>query len=177
MSNDISSLIPYLYSINSNNQVSQNPLLISDDDSDTDDSISNLGLDSIQLSPEALSTLNSLQASNDNNIFNSTLDSLVENNTITQDQEAAIKNTLYSLNTVSSTSSTYSNTSSQSPLDKLVSSNIITQDQEDSIKNALLSSRNEEIQKQAKLISENPILSNNPELYLNSSLYQQNNNL
>ncbi|CAB1262716.1 hypothetical protein ACFHWD_15910 [Clostridium sp. MT-14] len=173
MSNDISSLIPYLYSINSNNQIFQDPLLSSDDDSDnTDDSISSLGLDSIQLSPEALSTLNSLQTSNTNNILNSTLDSLVENNTITQEQENSIKNAISSLNTASST---YSNTNSQSPLDKLVSSGIITQDQEDSIKSALLSSRNGEIQKQAKLISENPLLSNNPELYLNSDLYQQNN--
>ncbi|WP_446899023.1 hypothetical protein ACSVC9_03770 [Clostridium sp. LBM24168] len=174
MSNDISSLISYLYSnsINTGNQIFQNPLLSSDDDSDTDDSIFNLGMDSIQLSSTALNTLNSLQASNTNNIFNSALDNLVENNTITQEQENSIKNAFSSLNT---TSSTYSNTSSQSPLDKLVSNGIITQDQEDSIKNALLSSRNEEIQKQAQLISANPILSNNPELHLNSDLYQQNN--
>lgn len=174
MSNDISSLIPYLYnnSINTSNQIFQNPLLSSDDDSDTNDLISSLGLDSIQLSSTALSTLNSLQTSNTNNILNSALDSLVDNNTITQEQENSIKSTLSSLNT---TSSTYSNTGSKSPLDILVSKGTITQDQENSIKNALLSSRNEQIQKQAQLISENPILSDNPELLLNSDLYQQNN--
>lgn len=168
MSNDISSLIPYLYSnsIKTNNQIFEDPLLNSDDSLDTDDSIFNLGLDSIQLSPEALNTSNSLQSSNTNNILNSALDDLVENNTITQDQEDSIKSALSPSNT---SSSTYSNTSSQSPLDELVSSGIITKDQEDSIKDALLSSRNKEIQKQAQLISENPILSNNPDLY------QQNN--
>ncbi|AYD39495.1 hypothetical protein D4Z93_02645 [Clostridium fermenticellae] len=173
MSNDISSLISYLYSINTNNQISQDPFLNSDDDSDnTDDSISSLGLDSIQLSPEALSTLSSLQTSNTNDILNSTLDSLAENNTITQDQESSIKNTIFSLNT---TSSTYSNINSQSPLDSLVSSGTITQDQENSIKDALLSASSQNMQKQAQLISENPVLSNNPELYLDSDLYQQNN--
>ncbi|MBV4440698.1 hypothetical protein [Clostridium tyrobutyricum] len=175
MSNDISSLIPYLYtnSINTSNQIFQNPLLNSDDDSDNaNDSISSLGLDSMQLSPEALSALSSLQNSNTNNTFNSVLDSLVKNNTITQDQENSIKSTISSLNT---TSSTYSNTNSKSPLDTLVSNGTITQDQENSIKTALLSSHNDQIQKQAQLISENPILSNNPELYVNSDLYQQSN--
>lgn len=176
MSNNISSLIPYLYINNlaTTGQVSQDALLDSDN---TDSSISDLGLDSITLSPEALSVLNSSQTSNTTDTFDSTLDSLVSNGTITQDQENSIKSAFTS---AKNSFSSYSNTSSQFPLDNLVSNGTITQNQEDSIKSALIAAKKssyyDKIEKQAQAISENPILSENPELYINSDLSQQDNN-
>ncbi|MFL0198635.1 hypothetical protein ACJDU8_24215 [Clostridium sp. WILCCON 0269] len=177
MSNNIDFLTPYLYTnaLTTNNQVSENPLLDSDN---TDNSASDLGLDSVMFSPGALSTLNSSQTSSTTDTFNSTLDNLVSNGTITADQENSVKSAFIS---AKNSFSSYSNTTSQFPLDKLVSNGTITQEQENSIKSALISAKKSsyynKIEKQAQIVSKNPMLSENPELYINSDLYQQNNTI